>query len=135
MNYTENEVFDIVDANRTVDMIYFKIQKYIDENAVPLLDLTKDMALSGAAAANLQGSSHPIKNIVLVTSEETLYNIFLKVVDEIQCTELVKFKEKTLITNPLFIIEFWMLNFALNVTLASDIYVQTKLEIPENSIS
>lgn len=135
MNYTENEVFDIVDANRTVDMIYFKIQKYIDENAVPLLDLTKDMALSGAAAANLQGSSHPIKNIVLVTSEETLYNIFLKVVDEIKCTELVKFKEKTLITNSLFIIEFWMLNFALNVTLASDIYVQTKLEIPENSIS
>jgi len=135
MNYTENEVFDIVDANRTVDMIYFKIQKYIDENAVPLLDLTKDMALSGAAAANLQGSSHPIKNIILVTSNDTLYSIFLKVIDDIQCTELVKFKEKTLITNPLFIIEFWMLNFQLTVTLASGIYVQPKLEIPENSIS
>lgn len=134
MNYTENEVFDIVDANRTVDIIYDLISKEITAKELSI-DITKRMALSGAAAANLQGANHLIKNIILVTDDQNLYNIFLKIVDSVKCDELVKFTAKTLITNPKFIIEFWMLDFELNVSLASDIYVQTKLEIPENSIS
>lgn len=132
-SYTEKQVFDINDANRVVDMIYYQIEKYISENSIEGIDLLKDIALTGAIANKLQGGTSMIfKQIVLATDVKLLYNILLKVVHLVNNKGIIQFKERIIIYNDEFIIELWLFDEAtLNITAVDDIIVQQIAQIPE----
>lgn len=131
MNYTSSNAFNLVSANKTIDRIFFHINEHYKK--IPLtLDINDKFALSGKAAAILQGASVvPVNQIVLVTNDDFLMSVIRDVIpNEIANKGVLKFKDRTVIYFDGFIVEFWKVERTLTIVIAGGIYSQLISEIP-----
>jgi len=95
MNYGEKKVFDQNEANRFIDLLYYQIENYITENTTEGISLDSQIALSGTAAAKMQGASiTQFKQIVIVVSNVTLFKIIDKIIELVPAEGVIRFKEK-----------------------------------------
>jgi hypothetical protein len=94
MNYTADKIFNNPLINTFIDNVVFRLMQFIADEELSL-DIKTVFALSGKAAAILQGeTSTPVKNIIFVVKDEELFS-FLKTMDY-PLTKRIVFQEKVL---------------------------------------
>jgi hypothetical protein len=94
MNYTADKIFQNPAVNTFIDNVIFRSIAYLTAN-FPLVDIKTVFALSGKAAAILQGETlSEVNNIIFVVTSEELFS-FLKTMDY-PLTRRIVFQEKVL---------------------------------------